>query len=57
VKKGPVAKVISSVAASQRAQLLVMGTVGRRGIRARLLGNTAESVLRHIKTDVHAVKR
>ncbi len=56
VRKGPVAKVISSEAAKQRSQLLVMGTVGRRGIKARLLGNTAESVLRHIRTDVLAIK-
>ncbi len=56
IKKGPVAKVISSVAAQERAQLLVMGTVGRRGVQARLLGNTAESVLRHVRTDVLAMK-
>lgn len=56
IKKGPVAKVISSEAAKERAQLLVMGTVGRRGVQARLLGNTAESVLRHIRTDVLAMK-
>lgn len=56
IKKGPVAKVITSEAAKERAQLLVMGTVGRRGVQARLLGNTAESVLRHIRTDVLALK-
>jgi universal stress protein E len=56
IKKGPVAKVITSVSAQERAQLLVMGTVGRSGVHARLLGNTAESVLQHIRTDVLAVK-
>lgn len=56
IKKGPVDKVISSDAAKQRAQLVVMGTVGRRGIKARLMGNTAESVLRHLRTDVLAIK-
>ena len=56
VKKGPVEKVITSVAAQERAQLLVMGTVGRRGVRARLLGNTAEKVLRHLRTDVLTLK-
>ncbi|MFK8048983.1 MAG: universal stress protein [Halioglobus sp.] len=56
IKKGPVEKVITSVAAKQRAQLLVMGTVGRRGVRARLLGNTAEKVLRHLRTDVLTLK-
>jgi universal stress protein E len=56
VKKGPVEKVIGSDAAKQRAQLLVMGTVGRKGVKARLMGNTAEAVLRHLKTDVLALK-
>lgn len=56
VKKGPVEKVITSVAAKRRAQLLVMGTVGRQGVRARLLGNTAEKVLRHLRTDVLTLK-
>jgi universal stress protein E len=56
VKRGPVEKVITSYAAKQRAQLVVMGTVGRSGVRARLLGNTAEAVLRHLKTDVLALK-
>jgi len=56
IKRGPVAKVISSDAARQRAQLVIMGTVGRQGLAARLLGNTAESVLRHLRTDVLALK-
>jgi universal stress protein E len=33
-----------------------MGTVARKGVRARLLGNTAEEVLRHLHTDVLAIK-
>lgn len=55
-KRGPAAKVITSRAASIRAQLVVMGTVARKGVRARLLGNTAEEVLRHLHTDVLAIK-
>jgi len=55
-KRGPVERVITSRAAKVRAQVVVMGTVGRRGVKARLLGNTAEKVLRHLKTDVLAVK-
>lgn len=56
IKRGPVDKVISSEAASKRAQIVVMGTVGRKGVKARLLGSTAERVLRHLKTDVLALK-
>jgi len=55
-KRGPVERVISSRAARIGAQVVVMGTVGRKGVKARLLGNTAEKVLRHIKTDVLAIK-
>ena len=55
-KRGPVEKVITSRAAKVRAQIVVMGTVARTGVKARLLGNTAEKVLRHMKTDVLAIK-
>lgn len=55
-KRGPVAKVITSEAARSRAQLVVMGTVGRTGVKAKLLGNTAEAVLQTLNTDVVALK-
>lgn len=56
LKQGPVDKVITSEAARLKAQLLVMGTVGRKGVRAKLMGNTAESVLQKLRTDVLALK-
>ena len=43
-KRGPVSKVITSEAAKVRAQLVVMGTVGRKGIKAKVIGNTAALV-------------
>ncbi len=55
-KRGPVPKVITSEAAAVRAQLVVVGTVGRRGVKAKLMGNTVEEVLDHLNTDVMAVK-
>jgi universal stress protein E len=55
-KRGPVAKVITSEAASVRAQLVVMGTVGHTGVTAKLMGNTAEEVLRNLNTDVMTIK-
>ncbi|MEE4278988.1 MAG: universal stress protein [Halieaceae bacterium] len=55
-KRGPVDKVITSQAAKVRAQIVVMGTVARQGLKAKLIGNTAESVLHHLKTDVLAIK-
>ena len=56
IKRGPVEKVLVSEAAAKRAQIVVMGTVGRKGVKARLLGNTAERVLQRLKTDVLAIK-
>lgn len=55
-KRGPVERVIASEAAKLGAQIVVMGTVCRKGVKARLMGNTAEKVLRHMKTDVLAIK-
>jgi universal stress protein E len=55
-KRGRVERVIGSRAAAVRAQIVVMGTVARKGVKARLLGNTAEKVLHHLKTDVMAIK-
>ncbi len=56
LKQGPVDKVIASEAARLKAQLVVMGTVGRKGVRAKLMGNTAEHVLTRLRTDVLAIK-
>ena len=56
LKQGPADKVINSEAARLKAQLLVMGTGGRSGVRAALMGNTAESVLLRLRTDVLALK-
>jgi len=38
------------------SDLIVVGTVGRRGVEGLLLGNTAESVLTHSDCDVLTVK-
>jgi universal stress protein E len=51
-----VAKTIVSEAAELKAQLVVMGTVGRRGVRAQVLGNTAEEALQLLKTDTLTLK-
>jgi universal stress protein E len=56
LKKGPVDKVITSESARLKAQLVVMGTVGRKGVKGQLLGNTAEKVLTRLRTDVLAIK-
>ncbi len=56
VKEGLPEAVIESVAKNIDAELVVMGTVGRTGISAALIGNTAEHVLDQLSCDVLALK-
>jgi universal stress protein E len=49
-------KVVPMVAKQIDAELVVIGTVGRVGISAALIGNTAEHVLDELHCDVLAVK-
>ena len=56
VEHGEVDEVIAAAAERLEAQLVVMGTVGRHGLNAKLLGNTAERVLTRLGTDVLALK-
>ncbi|HLV77009.1 MAG TPA: universal stress protein [Marinobacter sp.] len=53
---GPAQKVIPSVANKIKADMVVMGTTGKTGLAARVIGNTAEKVLTHLRTDLLAVK-
>ena len=56
IEWGEVDRMIPSTASRLKAQLVVMGTVGRQGVRARLIGNTAERVLTRLHTDVLALR-
>jgi universal stress protein E len=56
LKRGPVAKTIVSEASQQKAQLVVMGTVARKGVKAQVMGNTAEDVLTLLKSDTLTLK-
>lgn len=56
VKRGPVDKTILSEAIDMKAQLVVMGTVARRGVKAKMLGNTCEKVLELLKVDTLTLK-
>ncbi|WP_068546695.1 universal stress protein [Thalassotalea crassostreae] len=56
IKAGQVDKVITSVAADCKASIVVTGTVGRKGLEQKIIGNTAESILSLLKTDVLALK-
>ncbi len=56
LKRGPVDKTIVSEAAELKAQLVVMGTVARKGVKAQVIGNTCEQVLQLLKVDTLTVK-
>lgn len=56
IKAGEPEKVIPSMAAQQKAGVVVIGTVGRKGLKAKVLGNTAEKILSLLKSDVLAIK-
>ena len=54
--KGAARNVIPDFARKRRADLIVMGTVGRVGIRGLFIGNTAEAILNQVECSVLAVK-
>lgn len=56
VKEGLPEKVIPMVAKDIDAELVIIGTVGRVGISAALIGNTAEHVIDELNCDVLALK-
>lgn len=56
VEKGLPEQVISDVAERLHAGIVVLGTVGRTGISAAFIGNTAEHVIDHLRCDLLAIK-
>ena len=56
IKAGPATKVIPSVASKIGAALVIIGSVGRKGVRAKIMGNTAEGVLALLKTDILVIQ-
>jgi len=53
---GPPEKALVSAAARSRAGLLILGCVGRKRLAGRVIGNTAEQILRLANVDVMAIK-
>lgn len=56
VKEGLPETVIEQVAEKIDAELVILGTIGRTGISAALIGNTAEHVIDQLNCDVLALK-
>ena len=54
--KGAAREIIPEFAREHRADLIVMGTVGRTGIRGLIIGNTAEAILNQVACSIIAVK-
>ena len=46
------AAAISNIAKELKVDLIIIGTVGRSGIKARMIGNTSERILDHTQADV-----
>jgi nucleotide-binding universal stress UspA family protein len=56
VRSGPAAQAILDVATEVGADLVVMGTRGRTGLRRMVMGSVAESVLRQARVPVVVVR-
>ena len=56
IKAGKASKVIPSLASKHAAGLVIIGSIGRKGLKAKLMGNTAESVLALLKTDILVIQ-
>ena len=56
IKEGLPEDVIQSLANKLDAELVILGTVGRTGLSADLIGNTAEHVIDRLNCDVLALK-
>ena len=53
---GAAHKRIPSIANKIKADLVVVGSLGRKGVSAVVIGNTAEKILHHLRTDILVVK-
>ncbi|WP_394132355.1 universal stress protein [Shewanella maritima] len=51
VTAGSPARTIPHCANELKAELVIMGSTGRRGLKGVLLGNVAEKVMHHLRTD------
>ncbi|MDN4500978.1 universal stress protein [Alteromonadaceae bacterium BrNp21-10] len=56
IKTGDPEKVIPSVASDIAVALVIMGTVARKGLKGKVLGNTAEKVLALLKANILVIQ-
>ena len=55
-KTGSPSKVLNSLAQKLKADVVVIGTAGRKGVKGRLLGSTSEQMLQHLYTDMLLIR-
>ena len=51
-EEGRPAMRLRSLADETQAEILVMGTVGRTGVKSFVIGNTSETILQYTQCDV-----
>lgn len=56
VEKGLPEQVIPALSEQLQAGIVILGTLGRTGISAAMIGNTAENVIDHLKCDLLVIK-
>ena len=56
ITAGPPDKTIPHIANELKADLVIMGSVGRKGLPGFVIGNIAEKVLHHLRTDALIVE-
>jgi universal stress protein E len=56
IKAGSTSKVIPSLASKHAAGLVIIGSIGSKGLKAKLMGSKAESVLALLKTDILVIQ-
>ncbi len=55
IKAGEAPRVLPSLANKLKADLVVIGSIGRKGIKGALLGNTAEKTMHKLRTDIAVI--
>ena len=56
IRQGKADKIIPSIASKLKADVVITGTVGRKGIKGKVMGNTAEGILSRLRTDIIVIK-
>lgn len=56
IMAGDVSETVPKVAKKIKADVVIVGSVGRSGMKGMLLGNTAEKILHNLRTDILVMK-